>query len=151
MIISFFGHSDFCEKNGDREKILNILNNHVADNVVEFYLGGYGNFDRFAHECCVEFKNSHNSASIIFVTPYITEKYQNNHLRFINNSFDYIIYPPIESTPLRFSIPKRNEWIIRESDLIICHITHNFGGAFKAYRYALKKQQKKIINLPNLE
>ena len=25
MIISFFGHSDFCEKNGDREKMREMM------------------------------------------------------------------------------------------------------------------------------
>lgn len=54
------------------------------------------------------------------------------------------IYPEgLETVPPRFAIARRNRWMTDHSDLVICHITHPWGGAAKAVEYAEKK--KKII------
>ena len=62
------------------------------------------------------------------------------------NLFDSIVYPPLEAVPLKFAIIKRNEWMIREADLVITYISHSFGGAYKSMRYAQRKK-KRVINL----
>ena len=44
----------------------------------------------------------------------------------------------------------RNRHMVDRADLIVCYIEHNEGGAYQTVQYA-KKQDKKIINLAELE
>ena len=145
MIVTFFGHRDFCESDQDGEKLLLLLESLTGGEDVEFYLGGYGNFDNFALKCCKEYKSRHKNTSLMFITPYINE-WLNNRKEYYQNEYDEIIYPDIESTPLKYAVSKRNEWIIDYSDLIITYVKVRFGGAYNALSYANRKG-KKYINL----
>lgn len=144
MIISFFGHKDFSTRKEYKEKIFLLLEELAKNNKVEAFIGGYGNFDSFILSCCTELKKSYKNLKIIFITPYIG-KYLENRKSFLQK-FDQIIYPPIENCHPRFAILRRNEWIINQSDKIIFYIDRNFGGAYTAMQYSLKKN-KKIINI----
>lgn len=146
MIISFCGHSKFEQTKEAEQKILSILEKFVSDQPAELYLGDHGEFDSFAFYCCKKFKREHPNVSLVLITPYITPEYQKNHLAPKSSEFDGIIYPPIEDKPLRFAIVYRNRWIVDVSDIIICAVSHNFGGAYQTYRYA-KQRKKKIINV----
>lgn len=52
----------------------------------------------------------------------------------------------IESAPKRFATSWRNKWMVRESQVVVCYITHSWGGAAQFVEYA-EKQGKEIINL----
>ena len=58
----------------------------------------------------------------------------------------YNVYPPIEKTPPRFAISKRNEWMMANADLIIAYVNHTYGGAYKSLGIAVQRK-KKIINI----
>ena len=59
MIISFFGHANFSEKNKYEKPLFDLLCQLCKNaNSVEFLLGGYGNFDSFAYNVCLEFKKA---------------------------------------------------------------------------------------------
>jgi len=146
MFITFCGHSHFSKANEYEQKIITLLLNEVGDKPVVFYLGGYGEFDALAYKCCKKYKETHPMASLIFVTPYITESYDHNHLRDCRDKYDDIFYPELEKIPPKFAIVYRNRWMVEKSDLVICGITHAFGGAYKTYLYA-KKKKKKIFNI----
>ena len=75
-----------------------------------------------------------------------TESYQKNHLSYIKESYDEILYPPLEGVPYRFAISARNKWLVENSDLIVFFVRRRFGGAYTAYLHA-KKKGKQIINL----
>ena len=150
MIVTFIGHSQFLNYDECENKILAFLGKSVGDNSVSFYLGGYGAFDEFAYECCKKYKETHKSVSLIFVTPYITLNYQKNHLNFMSSKYDGIIYPEIESKPLKYAIIYRNKWMIEKADLIICGISHTYGNAYKVYKYA-KQKGKLIFNVFDCE
>ena len=60
--------------------------------------------------------------------------------------YDGIIYPEIEYKPPKFAIYYRNRWIVQKADYIICAVTHNYGGAYKAYQYAIK-MEKTVFNI----
>ena len=57
--------------------------------------------------------------------------------------YDETVYPPLESVPRRYAILRRNEWMVRRSDVIVAYVLHSWGGAAKTLDYARKK--KKII------
>ena len=60
--------------------------------------------------------------------------------------YDAIIYPEIESVPLRYAICHRNRWMVEKADLVIGFITHQSGGAYQTYRHAVSKN-KMIFNI----
>ena len=146
VIISFFGHADFPKSSEYRAQILAALEENIKGESAHMYLGGYGDFDAMAYECCKIYKNLHCDTTLVYVTPYITENYQKNHLQYIRCDYDEIIYPSIEEKPLRFAITYRNKWMVEQADLLICGVSHNWGGAYQAYTYA-KRKRKRIINI----
>ena len=87
--------------------------------------------------------------SLVFVTPYITLEYQKNHLSHLNSLYDSIVYPQIEDKPKRFAISYRNRYMIDSADFVVANIDYAYGGAYKTYIYAVKKN-KRIFNLGKL-
>lgn len=145
MKVMFCGHSQIFEDL--EEKIKEILHTKIKGNAVEFYLGGYGNFDDIAEKCCKEYKKTHANCKLYYITPYIDEKYLNKKKERLTK-FDNIIYPNLETTPPKYVILQRNYWMAKQSDLIIAYINYSWGGAAKTIEYAIK-QKKKIINKGN--
>lgn len=147
MIITFFGHSDFVSTPEVKGRLSEIIEESAKAGELTLYFGGYGNFDEFTFSVANSLKQK-TRARHIFVTPYITESYEKNHLSYIKESYDEILYPPLESVPYRFAISARNKWLVENSDLIVFFVRRRFGGAYKAYLHA-KKKGKQILNLCN--
>ena len=110
------------------------------------YLENYGEFDAFVYECCKKYQANHPLTKLIFVTPYITPKYQKLHLQYLTSKYDEIICPPIEDKPQKFAISYRNKWMVEQADYVICGIQHEWRGAYQTYRHA-KRKSKPIFNL----
>ena len=150
MIITFFGHKDF-EANEEIEKRFDcILLESIRGKAVDFYLGGYGKFDEFCYKKASEYKERNGTERLIFITPYITESYQKNHLRYLKERYDEIVYPNLERVPQKYAISHRNKYMIEKADLVICYVVRSWGGAKQAYDYA-KRKGKKTINLAEYE
>lgn len=150
MIVTFCGHAHFLKSEEYERKILKILKEKVGDQPADLYLGGYGDFDEFAYDCCAKYKKTYPLVSLIFVSPYITVEYQKNYLEYRKKKYDEIIYPEIEDKPLRFAISYRNKWMVEHADYIICGIDHDWGSAYKTYQYA-KRMKKPIFNIIDKE
>lgn len=147
MIVAFLGHRNLVKSKELYEEIKNaILSNTRNDETTKFYCGGYGNFDDLCASVCRSIKERLD-AEIVYVTPYISENEQKKIDSLIKlKLYDYSLYPPIEATPPKFAISKRNEWIVDKADLIIAYVSHNYGGAYRSLLYA-KRKNKRIINL----
>ena len=146
MTISFFGHADFCESEGTKERLLSVLRQEVGGREVTFLLGGRGAFDEFARLCAEEYKRENPLSDLVLVTPYITLSYQKNHLSQQAERYDEILYPPIENVPPRYAISHRNRYMAVCADLVIVYLRHKWGGAYQAF-LAAKCAGKQIINL----
>ena len=150
MVITFCGHAQFPIAEEYEQKLLAFLEEKIGDNPADFYLGGYGAFDNFAYDCCKKYKKSHPNVSLILITPYMSVEYQRNHLEYQKNQYDEILYPEIEDKPLKFAISYRNKWMVEQADYLICGISHDWGGAYKTYQHA-KRKNKPIWNLTDKE
>ena len=150
MVLTFFGHSQFYKTQEYEYKLLAFLEDTVGDSSADFYFGGYGAFDGFAYECCKKYKQTHPRVSLLFITPYMTVEYQKKHLEYHRENYDGIIYPEIEDKPIKFAISYRNRWMVEMADYVVVYIEHDWGGAYKTYRYA-KSKRKKIFNLAELK
>ncbi len=148
MIISFAGHSAVSSMDRLKELAKEIIRKNIVDveNVV-CYIGGYGEFDEICAQACRELKAEGEVIEVVYVSPYLTLSEQEKIKQLlIYGLYDSSIYPPIENVLPRFAILKRNEWMIKNADLIIVYITHTHGGAYKSLQVARQKK-KRIINI----
>lgn len=142
----FAGHSqiqcDFESKlKIEIEKM--ILHNDVN----EFWVGNYGNFDRKAAKIVRELKAVHQNIKLYLVLPYTTKTIDNNK-KLYYKEFDALLIADIpEKTPKKFQILKCNEYMVNKSDFLICYVKHSFGGAAATLEYAAKKKHIRILNL----
>ena len=51
-----------------------------------------------------------------------------------------------ENVPPRYAIDKRNRWMIEKSNYVISYVYRKYGGAYKFYEIA-KKKNKVVTNL----
>lgn len=145
MTVAFFGHSKYIEKETDEKKLLEFLKARVGSTPCEFFLGGYGSFDNFCCHITRKFKEEHEGAKRIFITPYNRDEYLERRSAELWD-FDEIIYPELENVPPKFAISRRNRWMVKRADLIIVYVNHKHGGAYQAYKYAMSLG-KEIFNL----
>ena len=150
MIVTFCGHSQFSKSENYEKKILSFLEEKVGDEPADMYLGGYGDFDSFAYDCCKKYKKTHPNVSLVFVTPYLTIDYQRNHLQHQEKMYDSIFYPEIEDKPKRYAISYRNKYMAEKADYVTAYVSHSWGGAYKTYQHA-KRKGKKIFNLADFD
>ena len=151
MIISFAGHSLITSNHKIRELVKEQIRAHISNNdFLTCYLGGYGDFDEICASACRELKQEYACIEIVYVTPYMSlaEQEKIKHLQ-ESGLYDTSLYPPIEDTPAKFAISKRNEWMMTNADLIIAYVSHQHGGAYKSLQVA-KRRKKEIINICEL-
>lgn len=148
MIITFLGHRSLYNKTEVLEKLKRALIDSIKQNEkTTFYCGGCGTFDNLCVSICHFIKKEYTSAEIVYVTPYLNESHQKKMKDMLNTgTYDSIIYPPLENTPPKYAIIKRNEWMVHQADLIIAYVEYSNGGAYRTLEYA-KRKGKKISNL----
>ena len=100
----------------------------------EFFLGGYGHFDFLCASVLREMKKDHPQIRLVLVLPYLNSS-------MLTEGYDETVYPPLESVPKRFAIVRRNEWMIRESDIVVAYVIRGFGGAARTLDYARRKKK----------
>lgn len=100
----------------------------------EFFLGGYGHFDFLCASVLREMKKDHPHIRLVLVLPYLNSS-------MLTEGYDETVYPPLESVPKRFAIVRRNEWMIRESDIVVAYVIRGFGGAARTLDYARRKKK----------
>ncbi len=148
MIISFIGHRSVLDYEDTKKKLKSILAQILTQcGDISFYCGGCGDFDSLCASVCRELREEGERLKIIYVTPYLTISHQKRVEEMKRlKLYDGVVYPPIEDTPLRFAISKRNEWMMEQADIVIAYVKHDFGGAYRAVLTA-KRRNKKIINI----
>lgn len=151
MVLSFVGHAFINSRAEIKELVkVQIRKNIANEEDITCLLGGKGDFDEICAGVCKELKQEYRAIVLVYVTPYITLPEQNKIKEMIKYGiYDESVYPPIEKTPKRFAISKRNEWMIENSDLIIAYVNHTYGGAYKTLQVA-KRNKKKVINICDL-
>ena len=147
MIVTFLGHADFLRTEEYEGQILSFLEETVGDLPAEMYLGGYGGFDRFAFECCKKYKAAHPYISLVSILPYlpVVDRYNCR-----DQGYDLSVYPEIENRPKKYAIVYRNRYMVEKADFVIAYVTHAWGGAYAAYKYA-KRRGKRVFNLADWE
>lgn len=107
----------------------------TAHGVTEFFVGGYGGFDRFAAGAVIRAKRSHPHITLELLLSYHPSERPIEP----SNGFDGTFYPPgMESVPRRLAILKANRYMVDHSDCIVAYIRHP-GNARNLLEYARKR------------
>ena len=142
MVCSFFGHKD--TPSSIYPLLISKIETLIQDrNVHCFLVGNQGLFDNMVLKALRELNHRYPSICYNVVLAYMPAHRQEYELY---DSAETFLPEGIESVPRRFAISWRNKWMVNESDVIICYITHSWGGAAQFVEYA-QRQNKDIINL----
>ena len=134
MRITFCGHKEVWDREPVERRLKQVCGELISQGANEFFLGGYGHFDYMCASVLRELKKIHSQIRLILVLPYLNST-------MITDGYDETVYPPLETVPPRFAIVRRNEWMVRESDVVAAYVIRGFGGAAKTLEYARKKKK----------
>lgn len=87
-----------------------------------------------------------NNSSLVLVLPYLTAEYTNNQSSFESYYDEIEVCQAAAGRHFKSSIQTRNREMVDRSDLVICCIARNTGGAYQAMQYA-QKRGKNMINI----
>ena len=138
MVCAFFGHRDAPHFVMEplKKSIIKLIE---EDDVRIFYVGNNGRFDFYVQNALREIKNSY-AIEYFIVLSQIDEKA-------IGNEQERTIFPyEIAECIPRFKIAKRNEWIIKKSDFLICYAKYSFQNSYKL----MKKAERRGVKITNL-
>ena len=144
----FAGHSKIYNSDEIVDKLLKHIERLIVEeNVSEFWVGNYGNFDKLSAKAVRSLKAQYPKISLILVIPYLTKEI-NDYKDMYYKNYDSILMADMpERTLQKFRILKCNEYMVNNSDFIICYVERRSGGAAKTLEYAEKKMNIKIYNL----
>ena len=147
--VCFFGHREIYNLFELEEK----LEEHIrilleSKEYVEFLVGRNGEFDQLVSSTVRRVKRNFrdDNSALVLVLPYLTAEYENNHQSFHEYYDEIEICQDAAEGHYKAAIQVRNREMVDRSDLVVCYIEHNNGGAFQTVQYA-KKKNKEIVNL----
>jgi hypothetical protein len=140
MIVTFFGSDCYPEYFKHHEQMMDLLEEIVRDQSCDFYFGGLGEFDQFAHRCCVEYQKKHLGIALFLVAPNVGQ--MPLPLLSIGERYDAILYPNIENLPFDDACSRRDQWMAERADAVVMDIQNDPENVREIYRYSIKKGKK---------
>ena len=140
MICTFIGHRD--TPNEIEAVLEEVLIELIEEKGVKnFYVGTHGNFDYMVLKALKRLSGTYPQIVYKRVLAYIPKN------RDDYTDYSDSIYPDgLESTPPKFSIIKRNRWMLERADLVVCYVTQNMTNAGEFMKLA-KRRGKTVINI----
>lgn len=151
--VAFFGHRYLGNPFQIESRLDIIIEKLIHEKeYIEFLVGRNGEFDQFVSSAICRSKRScrDDNNFHILVLPYPTAEYQNN-VEYFEEYYDEIkICQACAKAHFKDAMQIRNREMVDRSDLVVCCIDREYGGAYQTIQYA-QKQKKKIINLAMLK
>lgn len=144
MTCTFFGHIETPKaiKDDLRNAIIDAIEKYKID---RFYVGYQGGFDNMAISILGELKEKYDYEYYVVLAYFMGKQplyWKEEHPT---------VYPEGQEKVLpRFAISHRNKWMVKNSDMVIAYIGHDYGGAVKFVKSAASKG-KRIINLGQID
>ena len=147
-ICCFAGHSQiFCADDLYNKLVILIEKMITEEKVSEFWVGNYGEFDSLSAKAVRSLKNEHPDVRLILIIPYLTSDINENKEQYYEKYDSILIADNPDNTPHRYKIIKRNEYMVKNSDFIICFVRHSWGGAYRTFKYAGSCQHIHIVKI----
>ena len=147
--VIFFGHREIESPLEIEKRLDKLLYNIITQKeYVEFLIGREGEFDLLAASVIKHAVKSYGcgNTSLILVLPYMKAGYRNNKREYLEYYDEIEVCTESYEAHYKSAIQVRNRSMVDRSDLVICCIHRNSGGAYKTVQYA-KKQNCRIVNL----
>ena len=147
--VSFFGHRYIDNMAVIENELEPIIENLLrTKEYVEFLVGRNGDFDRIAASAVRRVKKrlERDNCALILVLPYPTAEYERNEEYFYQYYDEVEICYESSCSHYKAAISIRNKDMVDRSDLIICYLAGDSGGAYKAVKYA-DETFKDILNI----
>ncbi len=136
---TFFGHRDAPSE--IREKVKDaVIELATKCSVDMFLVGDSGGFDRIVKSVLTELAPLYNFDFQVVLSRIPTKSGG------IDDGLMCVVPDGIEAALPRFRIDFRNKYMLNASDHVIAYIERGYGGAFKYYEMA-KRKNLKVINL----
>lgn len=150
-ICTFFGHRktylDDEEKENICNKVIELIENEDVDT---FLFGGYGMFDSACAGIVrrLQKKYPHITTHLLLPYPKRASKYATAFYE--EYDFDMVSYfdPDMLIYP-RYTISKRNDYMAKTCDFMICYVIFSWGGAHRAMQKAIRSK-KQVFNFAPL-
>ena len=147
--VSLFGHRSLLNPLSVEEhlehEVYKILKNH---SYVKFLIGRTGEFDLMAALTIRRVMKTYSriNCSLILVLPYQNSNVENHKDSFLNLYDEIEICPKSKECYYKSAFQARNQYMDDRSNLVLCCIEHESGGAYRTVQYAQQKECQ-IINL----
>ena len=134
---TFFGHRECVEL--DKGRLREEIEKLIAQGVDTFYVGNQGQFDAAVRSVLHQLSQAYPQIRYGVVLAYLPKPGQ--------PQLDNTMFPEeLEGVPPKFAIDRRNKWMLKNSDYVICYLRYSWGGAYKFARMA-QKSGKPVIQL----
>ena len=135
MIVTFCGHHQIYRRDEVEPWLTQSIQDLIDEGADCFYLGNYGAFDRMAAWVLGTFKKKYPHIRIVLALAYRTQEYD-------AYLYDEVVYPIFDNKPRKYNIIRCNEWMVRQSDVIVAYVLYGWGGAAKTLDYARAKKRR---------
>ncbi len=147
--VSFFGHREIENPSEIEKRLEKLLRDIITQKeYVEFLIGREGEFDLLATSVIKRAVKNYGcgNTSLILVLPYMKAEYRNNKREYLEYYNEIEVCSESSKVHYKSAIQVRNRNMVERSDLVICCIQRNSGGAYKTVQYA-KNQNCRTVNL----
>ena len=150
--VAFFGRRYIDYDRPVEEQVSKIIRTLIKEHeYVDFLVGRDGEFDQIVASEVRKIKHEvyNGNSSLIWVMPYVKAEYIQNKESFESYYDEVEICPESCRAHPKAAIQIRNRSMVDRSDLIVCYVTHNSGGAYQTMKYA-ESIQKRVENIASL-
>ena len=147
--VSLFGHRHIEQGALVEERLESLLYDLITGKeYVEFLIGRDGEFDLLASSVikrCIK-KYGRGNTSLVLVLPYMRAEYRDNEAAFLDYYDEVEICEESARAHFKAAIQIRNRCMVDRSDLVVCCIQHQSGGAYKTVQYA-QRLGKRVVEV----
>ena len=130
--VTFIGHGKVYRL--DEENLKDIIIKAVVNGADLFINGGMGDFDYICARIVKSLQKDYPHIKSELVIPYLTFNPRSM------DCFDSSVYPDgFEKYHFKAAIVARNKWMVNQSQMAICYVDHDWGGAVKTFEYAVRQ------------
>lgn len=141
--ITFIGHRNARIPPEWEARLAAELRAVIRQDTFQFYVGTEGSFDRAIHRILEDLARQNDH---VYFTVVLSSAANRKHLP---PHADTLIPAGIESVPPRQRIIKRDEWMIRRSQIVIACVENTMSNAHSFMEYA-RKHGKIVMNIPEI-
>ena len=147
--VSFFGHSRIDDVMMIEERLEMLIRKLLDEKeYIDFFVGKNGDFDRIVSSVIRRTKRNYrdDNSCHILVLPYLTAEFRDNEDYYYDYYDDIEVCESSAAAHFKAAIQIRNREMVDRSDLVVCFVLKENGGAYQTLKYA-EKAGKSVVNI----